>query len=217
MKGSRGKRRASAVVAAVATAVLIAAVAVLLVDGGGDDADQAAAPVPLTTPPGHSGPTNGPELHVTLPPRPTSVGEMGDDSKAVVQVEVIGVGDGPDLPKQGPEGGPPPPPLDVDRVRMKVISRLAGSVPDEFTLSALNLPGAVEPDNKTFQPYKVGERYILFIQPRVPKDGTYVVTDADGRLRLDKQGEAQPLIEGPVGDRLEDKDKGEIKPILPGS
>jgi hypothetical protein len=132
--------------------------------------------------------------------RPRTVEELAARAKLVVEAEVAGVRRGAPMWPRG--DSPYATAIPTQRIDLKVTDSLRGaaSAGDELTLfktggeregMVLSLEG--DP------PYRVGERYVLFLEPR--GDGTFIPSAPDGRLRLGADG-AEPLIEGPVGEAL---------------
>jgi hypothetical protein len=141
--------------------------------------------------------------------RPRTVEELADRAKLVVEAEVAGVRRGAPMWPRG--DSPHATAIPTQRIDLEVVDGLRGGAAagDELTLfktggerggAALSLEG--DP------PYREGERYVLFLEPR--GDGTYIPSAPDGRLRLGADGEAEPLIEGPVGDALRGLDTASV-------
>jgi hypothetical protein len=124
--------------------------------------------------------------------------------------EATAVRPGPDLgdgSKAHPELA-----LPTQRVSFAVEDRVYGDLPGEFDLFRVgSATFAVEGDPG----YRVGERYLLFVEPRVDgagqrEEGTYVPVSPDGRLRV-AGGQLTPTIEGQLGQKLRGRAVAEVK------
>ena len=98
------------------------------------------------------------------------------------------------------------------RVSLRTADRIFGDAPTEFALWKYGGPSiAVEGDPD----YQVGERYMLFVEPRVDGKGrqepnTFVSVSPDGRLKIDK-GTVRPTIAGALADRVSGRPANDIK------
>jgi hypothetical protein len=88
----------------------------------------------------------------------------------------------------------------TQRVALAVEQRLLGNAPARVELFKIGSQTEwIEED----PPYSVGERYLLFVRPR-RGDGrrAWLPVSPDGRLRVTRAGDLQPLATGPVADAL---------------
>lgn len=140
--------------------------------------------------------------------RPASLKEIKARATAVVEAEVTRIESGPDLvvPDRNEPNGEIR--IPTQRVGFRRLDTYAGAVESDFSVfktgsSSVSLEG--DP------PYAVGERYVLFIAPRMEGDGSYLPAGPDGRLREDDRSQVQAVIPGPVADALDGKPKSEVK------
>jgi hypothetical protein len=144
---------------------------------------------------------------VTWDDRPESVEELADDATVLVEATVTGIADGPELLSPHPDLPADEAGIPTQRISFETVKVLDGQIAATFNVfktgsSDLYLQG--DPL------YAVGESYVLFLEPQ-GEAGTWIPAAPDGRLELDAQGEADPVISGPVADDLEGKTPEEIE------
>jgi hypothetical protein len=142
--------------------------------------------------------------------RPADVAELEQASTAVVEAEVTAIEDGPRLLDPA-DADDPDQAIPTQRISFETFSVLEGQMPATFKLfksDDLHLQG--DPL------YEVAETYVLFLEPRDGEPGTYVPSAPDGRLELDAQGEADPVIAGPVAQELEGQTPEQIEQEIDG-
>jgi hypothetical protein len=151
--------------------------------------------------------TTDPELGVQWDYRPEGLPDLVDASPAVVMAQVEDVHGGDLIVGQPADGQGAPFTAPTQRIDLHVTETVQGQVPENFTLFKLGEPG-VQPDGDPA--YQVGERYLLFVRPRLNDDrtapnpdGTYIAVAPDGRLEKLPSGELDAQIPGPVAEELD--------------
>jgi hypothetical protein len=130
--------------------------------------------------------------------RPDTLRALTGRAPAAVVAEVTAVEAGPELSdgsKLHPDAGMP-----TERVQFQLVDAVYGDVPATFDLFRLGAPDVAVDGDPAYEP---GERYVLFLEPRVNgsgqrEAGTFVPVAPDGRLQV-VAGKVEPVIEGPVG------------------
>lgn len=117
---------------------------------------------------------------------------MARRSRAAVVATVTAVRQGPGIPT-GHEHDPPDPDIETQRIALRVQQRWFGRIAPTFELFKT---GSERDWGQGDPPYRVGERYIVYIGDR-RSDGSYLPVAPDGRLRL-RGRLAEPLIAGRV-------------------
>jgi hypothetical protein len=152
----------------------------------------------------------GAGIRPTWAMRATSVDQLANRAPVAVVAEVNSVRPGPELAddsKAHPGLG-----LPTERISFNVREGVYGDVPETFDLFRVGSASlAIEGDPA----YKPGERYLLFVEPRVDgtgqrEIGTYVPISPDGRLRV-AEGRVNPTIDGDLGQRLRGRPLAEVK------
>ena len=135
--------------------------------------------------------------------RPETSAELAADSTSLVEARVTGVEAGPDLndPLNDPDTAIP-----TQRITFETVDVLDGQIPETFRLFKT---GSADVHLQGDPLYEVGESYVLFLEPQ-GEPGTYIPVAPDGRLELDAQHEADPVIGGPVGQELDGLTPAEI-------
>jgi hypothetical protein len=201
-------------IAILVAALVMAAVTVFALISHDD------TPSPGEKPPGVRTDTpDQPPPGVAFPTRPRSIDDMAQSSSVVVEATVKDVRKGPDLAGPGTSKGPPrlegspdPPTVGTERVVMTTDELLKGSIPRTFIVYTLKFPeNNVPAEAEVFAPYAVDQRYVLFLDRHVPNDGTYVPQSADARIKIGKDGAAQPLVAGPVANQVKGENVKGIK------
>jgi hypothetical protein len=141
--------------------------------------------------------------------RPDTLNALIDAAPKAVTAEVVAVAPGPPLADDSKFHASS---LPTQRISFAVTDQVYGQTPGTF---ALFKTGSEQVLLEGDPPYAVGERYLLFMEPRVDGQGsvepnTFVPVSPDGRLRL-INGAVQPVIEGPLGEKLKGKTVAEVK------
>lgn len=176
------------VIAAIASALLNFGVSAI-----GDEAPPASAPQPMG---------------VVWTERPESVDDLDDEAHAVVEAEVEGIRSGPDLVSAEPGEPAGEERIPTQRIALRTLERFDGQMPDRFDLFKTGSADLYLEDDP---PYRVGERYVLFLRPRQSEPRTYMPSAPDGRLLEGEEGEVAPTIEGPVADELAGDTPAEVE------
>lgn len=190
----------SVLLALVASALMLAlAVAIRMAGDGGAGAPASPAP-------------RGEEItiHPSWSFRPENLGQLTRRAQAAVVAEVTEVQAGP--PLTGDSEFHPGEGVPTQRVQLRLVDGWYGNLPSEFALfrtGAENM--AVEGDPA----YRPGERYVLFVDPRVAGDGrrepgTFVAVAPDARLKV-AGDRVEPVIDGPVGRGLRGRSLAAVK------
>lgn len=152
----------------------------------------------------------GPQVaEVVWEPRPNSVNELADETTVLVEAEVIGIETGPDLVSQSPADSAAEHAIPTQRILFSTLEVLSGQAPSTFKLFKTGSP---DMHLKGDPLYRVGERYVLFLEPH-GESGTYIPSAPDGRVELDAHGQADPVIGGPVAAELEGKTTEQIERV----
>lgn len=147
-------------------------------------------------------------LEVEWDYRAESLEDLTAESPAIVLVEVEAVREGPPewLGTENPELGPPTE-LPSQLVDLEVKESIEGATPESFTLYQLGGEGLHAEEAPAYRP---GERYLLFVRPRLNDahtapnpDGSWIAVTPDGRLEKLASGELEAQAEGPVADVLD--------------
>lgn len=132
--------------------------------------------------------------------RPGSVEALARESESMVHAEVVEVRAGEPLAADAaghPEGDSIP----TQRIVFDVVEQMDGqSLPEQFQLFKT---GSESLHLENDPPYRVGERYVLFVREREGEAGTYLPVAPDGRLLEKANGELEPLIDGAVDEDFE--------------
>jgi hypothetical protein len=134
--------------------------------------------------------------------RPESVSELGGDSTVLVEAEVTAIEAGPDLPAEPGDDLAMP----TQRIVFSTTEVLDGQIAETFKLFKT---GSEELYLQGDPLYEAGESYLLFLEPQ-GEPGTYIPAAPDGRIELDAQGEADPVIPGPVAEQVEGESTEQI-------
>jgi len=131
----------------------------------------------------------GPLVHALWYDNPRNLSEVMKLSSAIVIGEVTGVYDAPDivLPVEGLENNESRVP--TQSIAFDVQQSLRGDVGSSFDLFHTGNEHFVLDGDP---PYRVGERYVLFLTPR--EDGTYRVVSPEGRFAVER-GALKPFSE----------------------
>lgn len=193
VSGSMGLRAA---LATLAVALAVSAALSLGLHGiAGTQADEAD-------------PGLGPDFGVEWDYQPTDLTDLVANSPAIVLVEVKGVYDGEPLVAGAPDPEPSAvPSIPTQRIDLHVVQAIDGQTPEDFTLFKLGGPGE-QPEGSPR--YKVGERDLLFVRPRLnddgtapSPDGTWITVAPDGRIEKLNSGVLASPVEGPIADQLD--------------
>jgi hypothetical protein len=140
------------------------------------------------------------EIGVEWAFRPDSLSDLTDEAEATVVAEVLAVRPGEPLAVEGPT-------IPTELVDVRVVERVEGEAPDELTLFRIGGPDAAPTGSPA---YEVGERYMLFVRPRLTDDlsapnpdGTWIAAAPDGRLAVTEDRRLDALIAGPIANRLD--------------
>lgn len=137
--------------------------------------------------------------------RPAGLDDLVAAAPAIVLVEVEAVRDGEPFVGEPTDGEGEPVSFPTQRVDVRLIRTLEGEAPASFPLFKLGSGDEVPAGDPAYVP---GERYLVFVRPRLGADGephpdrSWLPVAPDGRLERLSSGELQPLIEGPVADEL---------------
>jgi hypothetical protein len=159
----------------------------------------------------------------TFAAEPETLAELVDAAPAAVEAVVVAIEAGdtvyPDDVPRHPNGDGE---LPTQRITFRVDDTWYGSTPEEFTIEKLGSATLfVEGD----PPYKVGERYVLFVERAVePVEGTrassarrrstgplYARVARSGRLRVDKEGKLEAFVGGPLTEKLKGRPKQDVR------
>lgn len=150
---------------------------------------------------------SGPKVHALWYSHPRTLVEAVDLASAVVVARVTGVYDAPDIvvPVKGLENDEHRVPN--QRIAFEVKRSVLGEVERSFELFHTGNDNYVLDGDP---PYKVGEKYLLFLTPR--EDGSYRVISPEGRFQVTRGGlepfsreEFAQLLRGAsVGDLVRD-------------
>jgi hypothetical protein len=139
------------------------------------------------------------DLGVEWAYQPSSLAELVSETPAIVLAEVTAVRTGEPLALDSGE----PERVPTQLIEMQVLQAIDGQTPQDLTLYQLGGEGMFAPGDPG---YAVGERYLLFLEPRHDEtgklDGTYIPVAPDGRMEQ-VAGQLKPEIRGPVAERLE--------------
>jgi hypothetical protein len=126
----------------------------------------------------------GPLVHALWYDNPRNLSEVMKLSRAIVVAEVTGVYDSPDIvvPVEGLENN-------ESRIAFEVQQSLRGDLGSSFDLFHTGNEHFVLAGDP---PYRVGQRYVLFLTPR--EDGTYRVVSPEGRFAIER-GAIEPASE----------------------
>lgn len=134
--------------------------------------------------------------------RPDSLSDMASEASVVVEAEVVAIAKGPPLvAEKGDELAMP-----TQRIAFKTVETLEGDIADSFELFKTGSDDLYLDGDPLYQ---VGETYVLFLAPQ-GEPGTYIPVAPDGRLAVDSQGKAEPVIAGPVADEADGKSSEQI-------
>jgi hypothetical protein len=139
--------------------------------------------------------------------RPETVEELAADATVLVEARVTGIQAGPELLSPHPDLPADEAGIPTQRIVFETVEVLDGQIPPTFKLFKT---GSRDLYLQGDPLYAVGESYVLFLEPQ-GEAGTWIPAAPDGRLELDAQGEADPVISGPVSDDLEGKTPEEIE------
>lgn len=131
--------------------------------------------------------------------RPATVDELAADATVLVEARVTAIVDGPPLYSPHPDEAPAEGQIPTQRIAFETIALLDGQIPPTFDVFKT---GSADVHLQGDPLYAVGESYVLFLEPQ-GEPGTWIPAAPDGRLGLDAQGEADPVIAGPVARDLE--------------
>lgn len=138
--------------------------------------------------------------------RPDDLGELTEESKAVVVAEVESIRQGEPMVASSASAEDPIV-IPTELVELRVAELIEGELPERFTLYKLG-QGDLQPSGDPA--YAVGERYLLFVRRRLEDDldsphpdGTYIAVAPDGRLEQEPSGELSSLIDGEVANELD--------------
>jgi len=124
-----------------------------------------------------------PNAHVRWA-RPRSLKEMVNASAGVAWGEVTDVKQGDGLRSIGSGDAPT---LPTQRVFFQRLELLKGDLPEKFEVLYVGGPGFMTDEDP---PYRVGERYVMFLKPNPMRPGRYLRVAIDGRLKqIDKHFE----------------------------
>ena len=158
-------------------------------------ADEGRAALPSQSEPSTSTPS-GPAMNIYWAFRPDALGPLAIRSQAAVTATVEAIAPGtPLVTADEPDVAPIPTSL----VTVNVDDRWFGEVADRFVVF---MTGSSEVWSPEAPPFKVGERYVLFVEPR--GDGTYFMTAPDGRLII-VDGTVQPVAAGEMAEKVRGK------------
>ncbi len=157
-------------------------------------------------------PAAEPAIGVEWDYRPAELADLVAQTPAIVVAEVGAVRDGEPFVGEpaDDEGGPISFP--TQQVDVRVVRSLDGQAPGNFTLFKI---GSAEEYPEGDPSYQVGERYLLFVRPRLGEDGgphpdgTWLPVAPDGRLERLPSGELDAVIEGEVAKELDGATVGE--------
>jgi hypothetical protein len=139
--------------------------------------------------------------------RPETVEELAEAATVLVEARVTAIEDGPELLSPHPDLPADEPGILTQRIVFEAVEVLDGQIPATFKLFKTGSPELYLQGDPL---YAVGESYVLFLEPQ-GEAGTWIPAAPDGRLELDAQGEADPVISGPVSDDLEGMTPEEIE------
>lgn len=143
--------------------------------------------------------------------RPDDVDELTARSQAAVVAQVTAVRAGEPLAVEGVDGAS----LPTQRIDFEVTSRIAGEIPEQFTLFK---NGDFSAQAEGDPPYEAGSRYLLFVRRRLAPDsgqpdpdGSWIATAPDGRLERESSGELDAKIDGSVAEQLDGETVAEAR------
>jgi hypothetical protein len=131
--------------------------------------------------------------------RPATVDELAADAAVLVEARVTAIADGPPLVSPHPDEAPDEGQIPTQRVALETITALDGQIAPTFNVFKT---GSADVHLQGDPLYEVGEAYVLFLEPQ-GEPGTWIPVAPDGRLALDAEGEAEPVIAGPVARDLQ--------------
>ncbi len=143
--------------------------------------------------------------------RPESVDALLGRTDAVVYGEVAAVRSGAPL-RADAEGHPDGGEIPTQRISIDVVDRILG-LPLLQRLEVFKT-GSADLHLEGDPPYRVGERYLLFLHERDDAPGLYIPAAPDGRLLEGGDGRLSPLIEGAVGRELGGKTVAEATNLI---
>lgn len=164
------------------------------------------AAIALSDPRAAATPEHAETLHVSWADRPEDVIAMIDRAPVVVEARVSAINPGTPLTSVETldDGTQETVAIPTQRIAFRTLSTSKGAAPATFDLWKTGSENvAIEGD----PPYAAGERYLLFMEPRLDgagqPDGSYIPVAPDGRLTVDADNVLHEVIDGPVGDTLE--------------
>jgi hypothetical protein len=146
--------------------------------------------------------------------RASSLDELKSVAPVAVVADVLEIQTGPtqtfDADKPADQRSPS---LPSDHVTLRVVERLRGDIGDEIVWWVPLAPGRLEIEDDP-QP-RVGERYLLFLQPHPSLGGRWAAPVIDGKLRIEpKTGALRPRINNGVGAEIASSGLIELREAL---
>jgi hypothetical protein len=139
--------------------------------------------------------------------RPESLPDLVAESAAVVMATVEQVRSGDPLVLAEAADGAPVETIPTELIDLRVTSEVEGTAPETITLYQLGAGDVHAVDDPK---YVVGERYMLFVEPRLNDagttphpDGTWMPVAPDGRLERLSSGVLDAQVAGPVAAELD--------------